>query len=215
MSDSLTTLISKVQIILGDDGTIFTTAAVTAAVRQTLADFNRRIPQYQAGLITGINDQYEYEVSDLEPLAVKILDVLRQGENADEIDIPLTYDEYIEDERLWFRLRSPVTTSDTLIVRYTQNHTISGLDSATESTIQTRHDAIIVDGTAYNAVMTRATARVESINLSQNQSDNYREAAGHFKMAFELGLADAVRRSSPVGEPDTRAWNDSYHTWEQ
>jgi hypothetical protein len=215
MSDSLTTLIAKVQVILGDDGTIFTTAKVTAAVRQALQEFNLRNPQFLGTTITGIDDQYEYELTDTEALSVKIIDVLKESDNQDEIDTPLTYDEYIEDERVFFRLRQPITSSETLIVRYTQNHIINGLDSQTESTIQAQHDQIIVDGACYWCIITRAVSRVESINLSKDQSDNYREIAGHFKAAFTAGMANAARKQAAVGEPDTRSWSDNWSGWNQ
>jgi hypothetical protein len=216
MSDSLTTLISKCQVLLGDDGTIFTTALLTAAFRQALTEFNRIIPVNAAVLITGVNDQYEYELSDEDANAVTILDVLRQGDNGDEIDVSLTYDKYDEDERLFFRLRQPVTDSDILIVRYTKNHTVNGLDSETESTLKSWEDQVLLDGACYHAVFTRATSRIESINLSKNQSNNYREVASHFRAAFNAGLANIGRnKRAPVGEPDTRAWNDGYHGWGQ
>lgn len=217
MSDSLTTLIGKVQGILGDSaGTYFTTAIVTAGVRQALKEFNATLPQHLAVTITGVNDQYEYELSDEDMSALDILDVLLQGDDNNELDIPLTYDDYIEDERVFFRLRRPVTTSDTLIVRYTSHHTINGLDSQVESTIRADHDQILVDGGAFYAIMVRATARIETINLSKDQSDNYREVATQFRTAFNAGLADAARkRKAPKGEPDRRAWNDQYHYWGQ
>lgn len=214
MSDSLTTLISRVQAGLGDDGTIFTTALCTAAIREALRQFNIAAPVHAAELVTGVNDQYEYEVTDIDSRALRVLDVLRQGENADELDISLTYDDYNEDERIWFRLRQSVTTSDMLIVRYAINQTINGLDSATESTIPAEQDQIIVDGARAEAIMIRAVSRVETINLSKDQTDNYREIAGHFKAAFNAGLKTiAQEKKAPVGEPDTRAWNDSYHGW--
>jgi len=216
MSDSLTTLITKVQNILGDaSGIYFTTAIVTAGVRQALDEFNLAVPVYAAITITGVNDQYEYELSDEDSLATDILDVLEQGDNQNELDISLDYDKYWEDERLFFRLRQPETTSNTIIVRYTKDHTINGLDSATESTIQAQHDQVIVDGAAFYAITIRATARVETINLSQDQSDNYREIAEQYKTAFKAGITQAQRRQAPVSEPDTRAWNDQYHSWGQ
>ena len=173
------------------------------------------MPVYAAVTITGVNDQYEYELSDEDSLATDILDVLEQGDNQNELDISLNYDKYWEDERLFFRLRQPETTSNTIIVRYTKDHTINGLDSAVESTIQAQHDQVIVDGAAFYAITIRATARVETINLSQDQSDNYREIAGQYQTAFKAGITQAQRRSTPVSEPDTRAWNDQYHTWGQ
>ena len=216
MSDSLTTLISRVQAGLGDDGTIFTTALATAAIREALRQFNIAAPVHAGTLITGVSDQYEYELSDEDDRALAVLDVLRAGANQDELDIPITYDDYNEDERVFFRLRQPVTDSETLIVRYTINHTINGLDSATESTLPAEQDQIIVDGARAEAIMVRAVSRVETINLSKDQSDNYREIAGHFRAAFNLGLANLrSNKRAPVGEPDTRAWNDQYHTWGQ
>jgi len=216
MSDSLTTLISKVQAILGDDGTIFTTGTCTAAIRQALSEWNLRVPQMLAVTITGINSQRVYELSDEDAEACEIMDVLRQGDNNDELDISLTYDPYIEDERVFFRLRAPVTTAETLIVRYTKEQTINGLDSEVESTLRKKDNQAMIDGGAYFAIYSRAVSRVESINLSQDQSDNYRELAAYFGAAFALRMATAARYRKPaVGEPDQRAWNDQYHTWDQ
>lgn len=218
MSDSLTTLIGKVQNILGDaSGTYFTTAICTAAIRQALSEWNMRAPQFLAVTITGVNDQYEYELSDQDASSCEMIDVLLRGtDTAQDLNVSLSFDEYIEDERLWFRLRAPVTTSDTLIARYTKYHTINGLDSETESTLLARDDQAMVDGGAFFSIAIRAVARIETINISQDQSDNYREMAAMFGTAFGQRLTRAAAyRKAPVGEPDTRAWNDQYHTWGQ
>ena len=169
-------------------------------------EFNLSAPVHAAVTIAGVNDQYEYELSDQDPLAVSILDVLQEGDNQDELDISLTYDAYNEDERIFFRLREPITTSDFLIVRYTLHHTISGLDSAVESTLPAHHDQILVDGACWQAIMSRAASLVESINLSKDQSDNYREVASRFRTAFQLGLREVQRKQPPVSEPDPRRW---------
>jgi hypothetical protein len=216
MSDTLTQLIAKVQVMLGDDGTIFTTALVTGAVRQALDEWNLRVPVHAATTITGVNDQYEYELTDYDTLAVEIIDVLRRGDNSNELDESITFDQYNEDERIFFRLRAPVTTSDTLIVRYKTHHTINGLDSATDSTLPSYHDQAIVNGAAFFSIMIRATSRIETINLSKDQSDNYREVAAAYAQAFAMRIrTEASKKRPPVGEPDTRAWNDGYHSWGQ
>jgi hypothetical protein len=218
MTDSLTTLIGKVQNILGDaSGTYFTTAICTAAIRQALSDWNMRAPMFAAVTITAVTNQYEYELSDEDANAIEIIDILRQGPNNNEVDKSLDYDGYIEDERVFFRLRRPLTSADTIIVRYILYHTINGLDSQVESTLPSYYNQAMVDGGAFFAIMIRATARIETINLSPEQSDNYREIAGGFAQAFALRMAEAQRkRSAAVSEPDSRAWNDAYHTnqWE-
>lgn len=217
MGDSLTTLIGKVQNILGDStGTYFTTAICTAAIRQALSEWNLRAPVHAATTFTTINNQHEYELTDQDANACEIIDVLLQGANNNELDTSLTFDQYIEDERIFFRLRQAYPAGKTLIVRYTLYHTINGLDSQTTSTMRSMNDQALVDGGAFFAIMIRATARVETINLSQDQSDNYREIAGGFANAFTQRLAYAARsRPAPVSEPDQRAWNDQYHTMDQ
>lgn len=215
MSDTLTILIGKVQNILGDaSATYFTTAICTAAIRQALSEWNLRAPQFAAVTITGVNSQYEYELTDQDSSACEIIDILLRGtDTAQDASKSLDYDEYIEDERVFFRLRTPITTSDTLIVRYTIYHTINGLDSATESTLLAKDDQAMVDGGAFFAIMIRAAARVETINLSQDQSDNYRELAGGFGAMFNQRLSYAIQhRQAAVSEPDTRAWDDGWHT---
>jgi len=215
MSDSLTILISKIQAFHGDNGTIFTTETCTAAVRAALKTFNLYAPVNAGTLITGANDQYEYELSDEDPKAIFIADILLKG-NSGESDVSLTFDQYNEDERLFFRLREPVTSSDTLIARYTIPHTVNGLDSEVESTLPAWQDPILVIGAAAQAVMIRARAKVESINLSKDQSDNYRELYNQIQMDFIQELKSITKtKLVAVGAPDARAWNDEYHSWEQ
>jgi hypothetical protein len=218
MSDSLTTLIGKVQNILGDaSGTYFTTPICTAAIRQALSEWNLRAPLFHATTITGVANQYEYELSDEDGDACEIFDVLVRGtDSAQDESVSIDYDQYDEDERIFFRLRRPVTATDTLIVRYVKYHTINGLDSATSSTLRSKDDQAIVDGGAFFAIMVRATARIETVNVSETQSDNYREIAGGFAAAFTQRLAYATkRRKAAVSEPDPRKWDDGYHSWDQ
>ena len=60
MSDTLTQLIAKIQAQLLDDGTRFTTATCTAALRAALKDFNLAAPVHAGTLIDVVADQYEY-----------------------------------------------------------------------------------------------------------------------------------------------------------
>lgn len=72
-----------------------------------------------------------------------------------------------------------------------------------------------MDGACAEAISFRAASRIETINLQQAVSDNYRKAMGHFRMAYEMGLSAYIRdRRAPVSEPNTAAWNDEYHGWD-
>ena len=213
MTASLTTLITRAQATLGDDGTYFTTALLTAAARLALSDFNERAPVHAGDLIDGVTDQHEYEVSAIDDRATSIIGVWRQDPDENEHDFPLIYDPYSEDERLWFRLRTSVTNDDILIVRFTIPHTINGLDSETESTIpNNQQDAVILTGICYHALCIRAAARVESINLAPAVVANYERIEAKFLRTFQIGLAKVSEKRNAVGEPDTHAWNDRYHS---
>jgi len=50
MSETLTSLVTRIQAQLLDDGTLFTTATITAGIRQALAEFNRRAPIKWSGI---------------------------------------------------------------------------------------------------------------------------------------------------------------------
>jgi hypothetical protein len=215
MTDSLTALTAKIQALLGDDGTIFTTAMCTAAIRKALSLFNQHAPIHAGELISAVSDQYEYELTDTDSRAVAILDILLQGDNTNELDTSLTYDEYNEDERIFFRLRSPQPTGETLIARYTVHHTVNELDSETESTLPAWQDETLVTGAAAEALQSRAYARVETINLNQDVSKSYKELSAIYKTEFYASLRSISRKRAPVGAPDTRAWNDKYSGWDQ
>lgn len=213
MSASLTTLISRVQAQLIDDGTRFSTATVTAAIRAALSKLNGRIPIYAGTYIEVIADQKEYELTAEDDRAITVIDVLKRDADGEDHE-PLLYDPYNEDERVFFRLRTAQQSGD-ILCRYVIPHTINGLDSETESTLSADLDQVLTDGACVEAIIIRGLSRVETINLQKDVSDNYREAVGHFRNAFELGLQRYERnRRPPVSEIRTDAWNDAYHGWD-
>ena len=217
MSDNLATLIDKVQALLGEDATVFSDALVTAALRQALNEWNLRVPRYGAESISGVNYQYRYELSEQDATAMDIIDVLKVGPSANELDISLDYDAFIQNELVYFRLRQPVTSADTLLVRYTRNHTINGLDAETVSTIPARHNQAMIDGGAFFSVFIRAVSLVEDNNMDKEVMTKYQSIAGVFGSAFAQHIARAAqRRKAAVGEPDARSWADGekYNTWD-
>ncbi len=211
-ADTLTQLILKVQAQLLDNATQFTTATCTAAIRQALHEINRQVPTNEAELITAIADQKEYELSDA-PLATRIFDVLLDGAN--EYDVSLDYDAYSEDSRLFFRLRQPQAAGETLIVRYTKPYTISGLDSATDSTLTPDLNDACISGACFYACLVRAAYTAEANNVEPSPSASWSKLATIWQDIFINALRDYKRQNTPVGEPDAsrRAWNDEWHTW--
>ncbi len=108
MTDTLTTLISKIQATLGDDGTIFTTAHATAALRLALDDWNERAPIFAAATVDVVAEQKEYEVTTQDAQAVDIIDVLLKGTDTQEDNhVSLAFDKYTEDAGYSFACRPP------------------------------------------------------------------------------------------------------------
>jgi hypothetical protein len=213
MSDSLATLTTRLQALMLDDGTLFNNAACEAAIRQALDMVNFNIPINAGATIEAVGGQYEYELTEAiagaEPL--EIIDVLLADRSGGEADTSLDFDSYIEDERWFFRLHSPQAGGDTLIVRFTQPHTINGLDGEVESTLPASTVPLLLDGAAAELCRMAAAARAEANNVDPNVPEHYTRAAQHFERAFRAGLLAVVaRRPAPRSEPDRRAWNDPW-----
>lgn len=218
MTDSLTTLISKIQATLGDDGTIFTTARVTAALRLALDDWNQYSPIFAASVVPVVADQKEYEVTTEDANARSVIDVLLQGtDSAQENHTPLVFDWYLEDARLFIRLQTAQgSTTDNLILRYTIPHTINGLDSQTESTLPAHDDPSLVIGGAFYCLVLRAAARIETINLQKDVSDNYSELAEILRAKWSSRLEQAAKSNPPMlPYPVTHSWNDQWHNFDK
>jgi hypothetical protein len=209
MTDTLTQLVAKLQALLLGDSTTFSTATCTAAIRQALKQLNLTIPAHAAETIDAVSEQYEYELTD--STALEIVDVLREGlDTYADINISLEFDGYFEDDRPFFRLRSPQPDGTTLIARYTKPYTINGLDSETSSTLPALYDVVLLDGAAWQSCLVRAAGRIETINMNQDVSVNFARMAEHFRQAFELGLVNLARRRFPRSEPVTHGWNDEW-----
>ena len=94
MTKTLTQLVSNVQALLLDDGTRFTTATITAAVRSALKEFNQRAPVYAGTLVDVVSGQKEYvlNAADFDDL-IDVFAVLKQGTDAHlENNIELEHD---------------------------------------------------------------------------------------------------------------------------
>lgn len=208
MSDSLATLISRVQAQLLDDGTLFSTATVTAAVRQALRDFNQRAPVNGGELVTVVSGQLTYELTGgaFPDLVLDVLDVLKNDDDGED-DEPLEYDKIFEDNRVYIRLRESETDGN-LLIRFTQGHTIDDLDSQTETTLNGDQEQVIVDGACGYACRIRATGIIEDNNLSEKAADNYERAAARYFEAFKYGISRYENRPAPVSEKRKTSWLD-------
>ena len=209
MSDSLSQLITRVQKLLLDSGTNYSTDTCTAAIRQALKEYNQVAPVFAGTLVNTVANQIEYELESTEfGDALSVISVSLYDSTGNDGDTPLDYVDFWQDNRLYIRLFEAQAADQHLNIRYAIANTISGLDSASESTIPTYFDQTIVNGAAYYAVAIRATGRVEPINLNSNVPASLRESAGAYLLAFRTGLVEAGRRKpAPVKMNQTWTYN--------
>ena len=214
MSDNLTALITRAQAQLLDDGTLFSTAALTAAFRSALTRFNESAPIWAASLVDVVDGQRVYELAAVDFSG--LLDVVGVWENdadGDE-DEPLAFDWYFEDNRPFVRLRDSLS-SGSLLVRFSLPHTVNGLASETTSTLTADQDQVLIDGACADAIKARFLARVEKVNVSSQVLEGYRSAAASYEQAFTLGLRRYARRPAGVSQPSTARWADAWEGWAQ
>jgi len=214
MADSLATLTTKLQALLMDGGTLFTSTTCTAAIRQALHQLNLALPIFGGTLLDTVEGQYEYELTTALAGAVPltITDVLLDDPSGGEEHTPLTFRSFIEDERWFIRLAQPQAADGQLIVRFTQAHTVADLDSATEGTLSAQHELALLDGAAAQCCLIASAGKVESNNLDPATAINYAKAAVSFEKAFSMAIKTmASRRRAQATPPDDRAWNDRWH----
>src|SRR5512140_2999522 len=209
MADTLAQLITKIQAQLLDNATLFSTATVTTAVRQALADLHRVAPLQSATVITTVANQLVYELSDYDAQAVTITAVLLEETN--DADKPLPYDAYVEDARVFFRLKSSQPASENVIVQYTKPHTVSGLDSATDSTLTDALNSALVLGACAYCCLTRAAYTIELNNIEPDVTANWNKAAGAWRRQFDAALKLEEHKNTPAAEPTPAASNHGYH----
>lgn len=211
MSDSLTTLISKVQNTLGDAaGTYFTTAIITAAARQALKQMNRVYPIHDGSLVTVVSSQKEYtlDAPDFTNL-IRTTGVWLNDDDGD-LDTPLKFWQYVEGNVPVIRLDT-AQSSGLLLVRFTSPQTINGLDSETLSTLPAWIDPLLVTGISYLSMLTRGASRIEANNLNKSVPTDYQVLKETLKAEWEIGLASLAITPPPVSEPDASAWNDRWY----
>jgi hypothetical protein len=213
MSSTLTVLIAKLQAQLLDNGTLFTTPTCTVAFREALRKWNIAAPIHAGTVIDVVASQYEYALNDATfTTLLDIESVWLQDPSGGENDTMLVYDFYFEDNSPLLRLRQALASGH-LIIRYTQLHTIVGLDSAADGILTTDQEQVLIDGACVEAINIRTASLVEGYNLSPDVIGQYKKAEIAFQQAFSQGLARYARRRPAVGAPDSAAWNDEWHDW--
>ncbi len=187
MTETLSALITRTRAVLDDpDSDRYTDAQITQAIRLALRAYAQYRPRATSADVAA-NGTKEIPLTSL--TVERVFRVLW-----DETD--LAFYVTFTDNVATLTLSTAISTGETLTVHYTLPHTLSGLDSATETTFEDYDADGIALGAAGYALLSRADSRAETNNLNPNLAASLRLAAQEklqeFRRIFENPPGAAV-----------------------
>jgi hypothetical protein len=202
---TLTTLITEIQTLLADDGTLFTAELMTQAARQTLRAMNAVSQHRQTATFTLTAAGREIALDALPQTTVQVERVWLPC-HADDAQPnwrnfeqwPAAADEvariYISDGPL-------PAAGEIALLWYATPHTLSGLDGATETTLTNPSTssglmAALVSGTAAVCIETRIRATSETFKIDPHMLQHLAALRDRHAARFDAWLACHHKRAA-------------------
>jgi len=217
MSATLTTLRDRVEVVLMDTTNAkWDTGTLDEAIRAATAAYSSVCPVQGMTALTLATAGREISLSSLTTL----LHVLRvwweYTSTAPEYPPKWREFEVWPGPVLWINDGEEPGAGDIVRVFYTSAHTLSGLDSATVTTIPDAHITPLVQGTAGFAALSRAVDRTEMLNVDGWDFKRLQEYAegqlAHFDAWLkQLATAEAVQRAGIAPTAALDRWEG--HGW--
>jgi hypothetical protein len=215
MATTLTALRDRVEQILADSSNaIWATGDVDEAIRQALHQYSAANPQHKITTITLSADDREISTST-------ITDVVA----IEEIWCPYNssnpqYPPYKRPFRFWkdsailYVLGQYIPqSSDVVRVFYAALHTLSGLDSATATTLPDEHATTVALGAAGHAAASRALDLTEQVTVDRDAVARLTTWAQHRLATFEADLRTIAVQAQGPGHVPLPALDRHDDTW--
>jgi hypothetical protein len=203
---TLTELKARILAYLIDaTGASFTNSTVEEAVRQALDEYTRNLPLTKDTVITLPGAGKEVALNGL----TGIIDLLSMYYPYNTL---LTLDAQADNQVLgwfmWFddaqpmatvRCRVPLEASHDMRIKYTTSHTISGLDSASITTLYPLHESMFVRGCAGYAAISRTVDKIEQrqYGTGSKEPDQLRQWAFEQINIYKRDLTNLKRYGTP------------------
>lgn len=164
---TLATLISRVALELGDVGyAVWSEEMLTAQLRRALEAYSRVDPRRLDVVIQAEAETREYPLASLGTF-LEITDLWYPYDpNAPQHPPQRPEWALILSKTFYLGVSTPPTGEEFIRLFYTAPHTISGLDGATETTLDAEGEGIIVLGAAAYAVEARAFGLMGAVTVS-------------------------------------------------
>jgi len=198
MTATLTTLRDRVEQALQDTAnTKWTTPNLDEAIRQALAAYSEQVPHRAVSTITLTADGRELDIS---ALTYRNIERVWWDYDATDPDHPphwRTFELWPGDILFVNDTDEPVT-GDKVRIWYTADQTITDLDTATTTTLPTRHESLIVQGASGFAAAARRVTILEEVNLNEWAPRNLREWAELQLTSFYNALEQIATREAAL-----------------
>lgn len=181
---ALSDIRAKVLQNLGDpNGDRFSDDAVDEAIRLALGEYDQYMPYALADDVTA-NGTKEIPLTEITETILRVFRVVWELES-------IAFYAYVQAGVHYITTSMLIPNGETLSIHYTKSHTVDGLDSATETTVEDIETLAL--GAAGHALLARSISTAETNNLNQGVSDNLK-AAGLLRLEiFHSRLAGGVR----------------------
>lgn len=213
MTLALTAYIDRVQAALMDDGTIFTDAAVTEALRSALGEYSDACPNSRETVLTLAAAGREIALSSLAGLRA-VTRVWWPYDAVDETWPPnrarrytLGWDDGAPNLFLEADDGAQPQAGDQVRLWYTLPHTIQLLDGAAATSVPDADESLLVLGASAYALLARSYDQTESASAGAIATPNY--AASGFRLLRQFRQTLDGRRHDAALGPEP-AWTGGW-----
>lgn len=204
MTATLTTLRDRVELMLADSGNaIWSTGDIDEGIRQALHEYSKTRPLRAVSTLTLSADGREIDASTL--TGILSVSEIWCDYTASDPEFPAnrrSYAYWPDEQTIYVTDDYEPASGDVMRVFYTKLQTLSGLDSATATTILLDDETLVATGAAGYAATSRAVDLAEQVTLDRLTAQQVR-AWGLAKLQeFRSGLKTVARRMSLEGKSD-------------
>lgn len=217
MATTLTTLQDRMEVILGDAANVrFTSSQYQEAIRRAMQIFSTFVPRKTTEVITLNANGRGVAITGLtsEFIAITAVEYPHDSTTPDEPPNYVPFEVWTR-AVLYLDTDTQPASGEKIKLWYNTNHTLSGLDSATETTLIEMWDSYVADlAVAYlmlsdNAVLSvKATlSRYAVINIADYTNREFKRA---IDAIMQLARQEFIPDSGVSGQPKLDRYDENY-----
>ena len=198
MATTITTLRDRLEQTLQDTGNAkWTTNQLDEAIRQALAAYSEHLPHRAITTLDVSSAGREISISTITYRSIERVWWDYDATNPDHPPHWRDFETWPGDI-LYINDTDEPTSGDKVRIWYTADHTLTDLDTATATTLPTRHESLLVQGASGFAAAARRVTILEQVNLNEWAPRNLREWAELQLTSFYNALEEIATRQAAL-----------------